>query len=99
MDAKALEILSPSPSPPNCRQLNDSNDRNIFGRNSGSIPMPVSVMLTNTVSSPSEEDESEEGEGFEVWMVIVPPVGVNLIAFLRMFQKICCSLHESPLTI
>ena len=91
-------IVRPRPSPSDRRTsgpLPCSNSPKIRGSTSGAMPMPVSltVMITGgPASSDGPPPPSREPT------VIVPPSGVNLIAFLSRFQRTCWSRIGSAST-
>ena len=89
-----LQIASPSPRPPYLRVILVSpcwNGSKIRGRISGSIPIPVSETSMTRLSPRSPCSFRER-------IVIAPPSGVNLMAFLIRFQITCWNLAGSALT-
>ena len=81
----------PIPNPPYIGRASGkpcSKASKIRGSKLGSIPIPVSVICTST----------RPGRGLSVITCTRPPCGVNFAAFLRMFQKTCCSRAASPIT-
>ena len=81
-------IDSPRPSPPRSRAMPASAWRNrskTCGRNSGAMPMPVSLTATSTC----ELTRSSR-------TCTLPPRFVNLTAFDSRFHSTCCSRSGSP---
>jgi hypothetical protein len=79
----------PEPQPANCftdRTSPCSNAVKSLGSTAASMPAPVSITSTRIRPSAASLERT----------MIVPSGGVNLIALLIRFQKICCSRVPSP---
>ena len=90
ISTSCLTMASPSPRPPCRRVVLASAWRKrskTCGRNSGLMPMPVSMTLISTC-------ELTRSRSTWTW----PPLGVNLTALESRFQTTCWSRAASPVT-